>query len=60
MDYGLKQEGRQVLLVHPGWVQSYMRGELVASADLTPDASAQHIAARIDQHDNSRENSPHM
>ncbi len=44
----LKQEGGQVILVHPGWVQSYMRGKLDASADLTPGASAQHIAARID------------
>ncbi|MBB6019893.1 hypothetical protein HNR77_000954 [Paenibacillus sp. JGP012] len=40
-----------MLLVHPGWVQIYMRGKLDASADLTPDASAQHIAALIDQHE---------
>lgn len=55
---GLKQEGGQVLLVHPGWVQSYMRGELDASADLTPDASAQHIAALIDQHEQFKGEQP--
>ncbi|MDM5281182.1 SDR family NAD(P)-dependent oxidoreductase [Paenibacillus silvae] len=55
---GLKQEGGQVILVHPGWVQSYMRGELDASADPTPNASAQHIAARINQHEQFKGEQP--
>ncbi|PYE50780.1 NAD(P)-dependent dehydrogenase (short-subunit alcohol dehydrogenase family) [Paenibacillus barcinonensis] len=55
---GLKQEGGQVMLVHPGWVQSYMRGELDASADLTPDESAQHIAALIDRHEQFKGEQP--
>ncbi|WP_244192911.1 MULTISPECIES: SDR family oxidoreductase [Paenibacillus] len=47
---GLKNEGGQVMLIHPGWVQSYMSGELNTAADLTPDQSAQHITALIDRH----------
>lgn len=47
---GLKNEGGQVMLIHPGWVQSYMSGELNTDADLTPDQSAQHITALIDRH----------
>ncbi|MGG4481594.1 SDR family oxidoreductase [Paenibacillus xylanilyticus] len=47
---GIKDEGGQVMLIHPGWVQSYMSGELNTAADLTPEQSAQHIAALIDRH----------
>ncbi|WP_339284572.1 SDR family oxidoreductase [Paenibacillus sp. FSL R5-0486] len=55
---GLKDEGGQVMLVHPGWVQSYMRGELDVAADLTPEQSAQHIAVLIDRHEQFKGDQP--
>ncbi|WP_219834068.1 SDR family oxidoreductase [Paenibacillus sp. R14(2021)] len=44
---GVKGAGGQVLLLHPGWVQSYMHGELNTAAHLTADESAGHIMERI-------------
>lgn len=44
---GLKDDGGRVLVVHPGWVQTYMRGELDAAADLTPAESASKIIALV-------------
>jgi NAD(P)-dependent dehydrogenase (short-subunit alcohol dehydrogenase family) len=55
---GLKNEGGQVMLIHPGWVQSYMSGELNTAADLTPDQSAQYITALIDRHKEFRGDQP--
>ncbi|MGO4543471.1 SDR family oxidoreductase [Paenibacillus sp. 2TAB23] len=48
---GIKRHGGRVLVVHPGWVQTYMQGKLDAGAALTPEQSAssilQLIAARL-------------
>ncbi|MBQ4897701.1 SDR family oxidoreductase [Paenibacillus sp. Marseille-P2973] len=44
---GLKEAGGRVLLIHPGWVQTFMRGEVDASADLTPAESAAKIISLI-------------
>ncbi|SDW19808.1 SDR family oxidoreductase [Paenibacillus sp. CF384] len=43
----VKKSGGQVLLLHPGWVQSYMSGTLNTEATLTADQSAAHIIERI-------------
>ncbi|MGG6312674.1 SDR family NAD(P)-dependent oxidoreductase [Paenibacillus macerans] len=37
---GLKAQGGQVLVLHPGWVQTFMRGEKDTAAALTPEQSA--------------------
>lgn len=42
-------QGGKVLVVHPGHVQSYMKGELDASAKLSPEQSAQHILGLLEQ-----------
>jgi NAD(P)-dependent dehydrogenase (short-subunit alcohol dehydrogenase family) len=39
----LKDLGGQVLVVHPGWVKTYMQGKLDEKATLTPEQSAEHI-----------------
>jgi len=44
------EDGGQVLNFHPGWVQSYMAGELNTKADLTADQSAEHLIGLIDRH----------
>ncbi len=36
-------QGGKVLVIHPGYVQSYMQGSLNTEATLTPDESAAHI-----------------
>jgi NAD(P)-dependent dehydrogenase (short-subunit alcohol dehydrogenase family) len=41
--------GGKVLVVHPGHVQSFMKGELDASAKLSPEQSAQHILGLLEQ-----------
>ncbi|MEC0092437.1 SDR family oxidoreductase [Paenibacillus macquariensis] len=40
---GIKDVGGQVLAIHPGWVQTYMQGQLDENALLTADESARHI-----------------
>jgi NAD(P)-dependent dehydrogenase (short-subunit alcohol dehydrogenase family) len=40
---GIKELGGQVLVIHPGWVQSYMQGQLDKDATLTPEQSATQI-----------------
>ncbi|GGH28438.1 SDR family NAD(P)-dependent oxidoreductase [Paenibacillus segetis] len=40
---GLKDAGGQVLVIHPGWVQTYMQGVLDAEAVYTPMQSATRI-----------------
>jgi len=37
---GVKAQGGQVLVLHPGWVQTFMRGEKDSAATLTPEQSA--------------------
>jgi NAD(P)-dependent dehydrogenase (short-subunit alcohol dehydrogenase family) len=37
---GVKARGGQVLVLHPGWVQTFMRGEKDSAATLTPEQSA--------------------
>ncbi|CAM3477149.1 SDR family oxidoreductase [Marinicrinis lubricantis] len=46
----IKQEGGQVLILHPGWVKTYMRGVLDEAADLTPEQSAEGILQQIERH----------
>lgn len=50
---GIKPHGGRVLVVHPGWVQTYMQGKLDAEATLTPEQSAasilQLVAARLSE-----------
>lgn len=43
----LKESGAQVLLIHPGWMQTYMRGSLDIQAELTPEESAAKIIQLI-------------
>ncbi|MEC0229446.1 SDR family NAD(P)-dependent oxidoreductase [Paenibacillus alba] len=44
----MKKDGGRVLLIHPGWVQSYMSGTLDTSARFTADEAAAHIVNRIE------------
>ncbi|MDP4089075.1 MAG: SDR family oxidoreductase [Bacillota bacterium] len=46
----LKEMGGQVLVIHPGWVKTYMQGKLDEAADLTPEDSAKHIVEVIFDH----------
>lgn len=43
----LKSDGVRMLVIHPGWVQTYMRGGLDAEAALTPAQSADGILQLI-------------
>jgi NAD(P)-dependent dehydrogenase (short-subunit alcohol dehydrogenase family) len=45
---GIKQLGGRVLVVHPGWVQTYMQGKLDAAAMLTPEQSASSILKLVE------------
>ncbi|MGO4345678.1 SDR family NAD(P)-dependent oxidoreductase [Paenibacillus sp. MCAF9] len=45
---GIKQLGGRVLVVHPGWVQTYMQGKLDAAATLTPKQSASAILKLVE------------
>ncbi|SEN96583.1 SDR family oxidoreductase [Paenibacillus sp. OV219] len=45
----VKKSGGKVLLLHPGWVQSYMSGSLNTEATLTADESAAHLIDRIQE-----------
>lgn len=46
----LKAHGGQVLVIHPGHVQTFMQGKLDTSGKLTPKESAEHIAVLIANH----------
>jgi NAD(P)-dependent dehydrogenase (short-subunit alcohol dehydrogenase family) len=46
----LREVGGQMLIIHPGWMKSYMRGKLDENAPMTPETSAQHIMQIILQH----------
>ncbi|MEV5026109.1 SDR family NAD(P)-dependent oxidoreductase [Paenibacillus sp. LPE1-1-1.1] len=45
---GIKKQGGRVLVVHPGWVQTFMQGKLDAAASLTPEQSADAILRLIE------------
>ena len=43
----LRKCGGQVLVIHPGWVQTWMQGKLDAQAAITPEQSATAICQRM-------------
>jgi NAD(P)-dependent dehydrogenase (short-subunit alcohol dehydrogenase family) len=43
----LKELGGQVLVIHPGWVKTYMEGDFNKAAALTSEQSAQYIVQTI-------------
>ncbi len=45
---GIKPQGGRVLVVHPGWVQTFMQGKLDAAAALTPEQSAEGILKLVE------------
>lgn len=49
-----KKYNGQVMLVHPGWMQTYMRGTLDIDADITPEFSAKNIIKLIDNKEQYR------
>ncbi|WP_150272090.1 SDR family NAD(P)-dependent oxidoreductase [Paenibacillus tepidiphilus] len=46
----LKKLGGQVMIFHPGWLQSYMHGEKNMQATVPPEESARKIMAIIQEH----------
>ena len=44
----VRPHGGRVLVLHPGWVRSYMKGELDAEAALSPEESAAALIKLID------------
>ncbi|WP_276355137.1 SDR family NAD(P)-dependent oxidoreductase [Cohnella caldifontis] len=46
----LRRRGGKVLVVHPGWMKTYMGGELSEEGDLTAEEAASQIAAVIHRH----------
>lgn len=44
----IRPQGGRVLVVHPGWVRTYMQGKLDEAADLSPEESAAGILAVVD------------
>ncbi|TBL73966.1 SDR family NAD(P)-dependent oxidoreductase [Paenibacillus thalictri] len=55
----LKSKGGRVLVIHPGWMKSYMSGKLNENADISTAESAGHIMNTIRQYLNSGEISQH-
>jgi NAD(P)-dependent dehydrogenase (short-subunit alcohol dehydrogenase family) len=47
----IREKGGQVMLIHPGWLQSYMAGVRNDRADLPPEVSASNILKLIKQKD---------
>lgn len=45
----MREEGVKVLIIHPGWVQTYMRGRKDIEAELTAEYSATQIIKRIEE-----------
>lgn len=45
--YELKDQGFKVFAIHPGWVRSYIIGELWTEAEVEPLVSAQGIYEQI-------------
>lgn len=46
----LKVMGGQVMVFHPGWLQSYMNGEKAVEAPITPEESARKIMSIVQEH----------
>ncbi|WP_405106668.1 SDR family NAD(P)-dependent oxidoreductase [Paenibacillus sp. FSL K6-1217] len=46
----LRAMGGQVMVVHPGWLQTYMNGEKDAEAPVTPEESADKIMTIVHNH----------
>ena len=44
----IRPKGGRVLVVHPGWVRTYMQGKLDEAADLSPEESAAGILAVVE------------
>lgn len=45
----LRPLGGAVVVIHPGWVRTWMQGKLDEAADLSPDQSAQGILRQLDR-----------
>ncbi|NHN31901.1 SDR family NAD(P)-dependent oxidoreductase [Paenibacillus agricola] len=45
----IRKEGGRVLLVHPGWVKTYMHGTWSDAGTYTPEEAAAHILQRIEE-----------
>jgi NAD(P)-dependent dehydrogenase (short-subunit alcohol dehydrogenase family) len=54
----LAPSGVQVMSVHPGWVQTHMRGELDAEATYTPMQAAGHILKLVQNAEHLRSDKP--
>lgn len=54
----IKEYGGQVMVIHPGWVKSYMQGELDNAANLTPKQSAEYIVKLIENSQKYRAEKP--
>lgn len=46
----IRKEGGRVLLIHPGWVKSYMSGEWNPAGTYTAEQAAANIVNRIEEH----------
>ncbi|MNN90938.1 hypothetical protein D3C81_2089730 [compost metagenome] len=46
----LKVMGGQVMVFHPGWLQSYMNGEKALEAPIPPEESARKIMNIVQEH----------
>ncbi|MEK8129817.1 SDR family NAD(P)-dependent oxidoreductase [Paenibacillus filicis] len=55
----LRSKGGRVLVIHPGWMKSYMSGKLNENADISAAESAGHIIHTIQQYQSSEEISQH-
>jgi NAD(P)-dependent dehydrogenase (short-subunit alcohol dehydrogenase family) len=54
----IKDAGGQVLLIHPGYMRTYMSGELNDEADFSPEISAENIMKLVDRREEFRGNNP--
>jgi NAD(P)-dependent dehydrogenase (short-subunit alcohol dehydrogenase family) len=54
----IKGDGGQVLVLHPGWVKTYMEGHFNETAELTAEEAAAIILKRIDEQDQYRGEQP--
>ncbi|MBP1961548.1 SDR family NAD(P)-dependent oxidoreductase [Paenibacillus aceris] len=46
----IRKEGGRVMLIHPGWVKSYMSGEWNPAGTFTSEEAAMNILNRIEEH----------
>jgi NAD(P)-dependent dehydrogenase (short-subunit alcohol dehydrogenase family) len=54
----IREKGGQVMLIHPGWLQSYMSGVRNDIADLPPEVSAENILKLIKNKDQYKGDRP--